>query len=270
MSRLDYDNMTRAVWQQVVIAIVRAGVASLVEELDLAGVDGERLVGARADELAVADVVGPRGAAVRLAGEGVALAPGLDRPGAAQVARGEGAEEAALRPDGLDDHEVALARHAVDLHGLEQVVLGVAEDGLVLGAEAAGEVADGHAGAVDLAVVAAEEEVHVLVVADDGLVDGARVGLDLALEQGLGPCQLLASVGSDDVRYEKAVGPHWYAMIQTSLGLKWNRVGATVLRLMAFCGTEPICLKSEKSPKFMEPHAVPASCVVAYTRCWPL
>jgi len=93
-----------------------------------------------------------------------------------------------LRADGLDDHEVlVLSSNSVDLHGFEEVVGGVAHDGGVCGAEVTGEVANWHAGAVDLAVVAAEEEIHVLAISDDSLVDGTGtrgVG-DLAGEERL-------------------------------------------------------------------------------------
>jgi len=136
----------------------------------------------------VADVVGPGDAGVGLAGEGLALRGGLRGPGPGEAGGGEGAEVAAAAADGLDDHEVlgALAGDGVDLDGLEEVVGRVAHDGGGGGAEAAGELLDGHAGPVDLAVVAGEEEVHGGVVADDRLVDAARAGArDLAGEQGL-------------------------------------------------------------------------------------
>ncbi|KAI6766029.1 hypothetical protein HG530_007099 [Fusarium avenaceum] len=146
---------------ETVVVGVDAGVATLVEELEVAGVDGEGLVGAGSDELSVADVVGPGGTAVGLAGEGVALGGSVGGP---------------------------LAVEAVgDLDGLEEVLLGVRHDDLRGGAEAAGEVANGHAGAVDLAVITAEEQVHVLAVSNDGLVNGASAGVgDVAGEESLG------------------------------------------------------------------------------------
>lgn len=139
----------------------------------------------------MADVVGPGGAAVGLAGKGVRLGRGLGRPAAAEAGGGERPKVSAVGPDGLDDHEVlgvaGAALHGVDLHGLEQVVGGVGQHGLVVGPKAAGEVADGHAGAVDLAIVSGKEQVHVGAVADDGLVDGAGAGAgDLAREERLG------------------------------------------------------------------------------------
>jgi len=49
---------TRAVWELVVVT-TRAGIATLVEELQLASIDGHRLIGVGADQLSVADVVRP-------------------------------------------------------------------------------------------------------------------------------------------------------------------------------------------------------------------
>src|SRR5207248_1544979 len=118
-----------------------------------AGVDGHGLVGVVADQVAVADVVGPGGAAVGLAGEGVALAGGVRGPRAGQAAGGEGAEVASLGPLGLDDHQVlALSGDLVDLDRLEQVGRRVAHDRRVVRAEAAGEVPDRHGSPIDVAV----------------------------------------------------------------------------------------------------------------------
>lgn len=134
----------------------------------------------------MADVVGPRGAAVGLAGKRLALGRGLRRPGAAQARGREGAEVAPVGPDGLDDHEVQAGRDGIDLHGLEEVVGRVAHDHGRGGAEAAGEVANGHAGAVDAAIVSCEEQIHVGGVANNCLIDcaGAAAG-DGAREQRL-------------------------------------------------------------------------------------
>lgn len=149
------------------------------------------------------DIVGPGSAAVRLASEGAVLGRGLGGPVTAEVGCGERAEVAALGANGLDDHEVLGGPVGVDLHGLEEVVLGVGHDGHKVCAEVTGEVADWHACTVDLAVVAAEEEVHVLRVADDGLVDraGVRAG-DLAAEERLhgAPAVGVAGVGRRAVR----------------------------------------------------------------------
>ncbi len=89
---------SRPVGQKRVVDAVGAGRASLVEQLQVAGVDGHGLVRTGPDQLAVADVVGPGGTAVGLAGEGVALARGLRRPGAAEAGGGERAEVAAVGP----------------------------------------------------------------------------------------------------------------------------------------------------------------------------
>src|ERR1051326_2268557 len=78
---------TRSPGQLVVVAAGVGGLA-LVEELQVAGVDGHGLVGVVAEQVAVADVVGPGGAAVGLAGEGVALAGGVRGPGAGQAGSG--------------------------------------------------------------------------------------------------------------------------------------------------------------------------------------
>src|ERR1051325_6991104 len=94
---------SRTPWQEAVVHAVGAGVAPLVEELQVAWVDGLGLVGVGADEVAVADVVGPGGAAVGLAGEGVALGGGLRCPRTAQAAGGEGAEVASVAAHRLDE-----------------------------------------------------------------------------------------------------------------------------------------------------------------------
>lgn len=135
----------------------------------------------------MADVVGPSGTTVSLASERSRLVASLDGPLATEAVGSERAEVASVGTLRLDDHEVlVLALESVDLDGLEELLGSVRHDGLVGGAEAAGEVADGHRGAVDAAVVTAEEQVHVLAVADDGLVDSASVGGNLAFEQRLG------------------------------------------------------------------------------------
>ena len=89
------------------------------------------------------------------------------------------------------------------MHGFEEVVGGVAHDHCRCGTEVAREVSDGHAGAVDLAIVACKEEVHVRAVADDCLVDctggGAR---DRAREEWLccSPSIGIRGVGRGPVR----------------------------------------------------------------------
>jgi hypothetical protein len=181
---------TRAVWPAVVIGSLSVGVAALVQELEVARVDGEGLVVVGSDKLSVGDVVGPGGSRVGLAGEGVVLGGGVGSPLAVEAVGGERAEVSAAAGGalGLDDHEVlVLALDGVDLNSLEEVVDGVGHDDLAAGAEAAGEVANGHAGSVDLAVVTSEEQVHVLAVTDNSLVNGTSLGVgDVAGEERLG------------------------------------------------------------------------------------
>jgi hypothetical protein len=182
---LSQGKKTRAV-RKGIVSSSRARVTALVEHLQIAGVDREGLVVGRSDQVTVANIVGPGSTTVSLAGERRGLVASLDGPLASEAVGGEGTEVAAVGALGLDDHEVlVLALKSVDLDGLEELLGSVRHDGLESSAEAAGELADGHAGAVDRAVVAAEEQVHVLGVTDDGLVDGASAGLDLAFEQRL-------------------------------------------------------------------------------------
>ena len=125
----------------------------------------------------MADIVCPRRAGIRLAGERPLLRRSLGGPLAAERLGRERAEVPPLGADSLDDHEVlVLAADVVDLDGLEEVVGGVAHNNGGGGAEAAGELVDGHTGAVDLAIVSCEEQVHVLVVTDECLIDAARAG----------------------------------------------------------------------------------------------
>lgn len=133
------------------------------------------------------DVVGPGRAAVGFARERCVLVTGLESPFAVETVGGEGAEVPALQTDGFDNHEVlVLALDGVDLYGLEEVLQSVLEDDFVFGAEAGGEIVEGHARAVDSAIVAGEEQVHVLVVADQGLVDDIGLGVrDAAREENL-------------------------------------------------------------------------------------
>jgi hypothetical protein len=167
---------TRAV-RELVVGSSRLGVTSLVKELEVARVDGEGLVSVGADEITVGDIVGPAGARVCLAGEGRALRSSLRSPRTAEGGGGEGTEVTTVGTLGLDDHEVlVLTLEGVDLDSLEEVVGSVAHDDGGGRAEAAGEVADGHAGAVDLTVVAGEEQVHVLAVTDDGLINSTSAG----------------------------------------------------------------------------------------------
>jgi len=175
---------------ETVVVATGVGVAALVQQLQVARVDSHGLVVGDLDQVSVGDVVGPGGTAVGLAGEGVLLGSSVGGPAAAEAGGSERAEVAATRADGLDDHEVLLGGSAldgVDLDSLEEVVLGVAHDDGGGSAEVAGEVALGHAGAVDLAVVTGEEQVHVGTVTDQGLVNGTSAGAgDGSREEGLG------------------------------------------------------------------------------------
>ena len=167
---------TRAV-RQVVVRSSRTWVAALVEELEVARVHSHGLIIGGADQVTVGNIVGPGCTGVGLASERVSLSRSLWSPGTAQAGGGEGAEEAAVGTLGFNNHEIfVLSSQRVDLHRLEELRGRRAHHDGGGGTETAWEVADGHAGAVDGAVVAGEEEVHVLAVADDGLVDGARAG----------------------------------------------------------------------------------------------
>lgn len=124
----------------------------------------------------MADVVGPRSTAVRLASERVALRRRIRRPRSAQAGRREGAEVTSVAANRLDEHEIlVLALDGVYLNSLEQIVRGIAHHYRRLVTEASGEVSNRHARAVDLSVVPAEEEVHVVGIADERLINGSRV-----------------------------------------------------------------------------------------------
>src|SRR4051794_13711720 len=75
----------RTVREEAVVS-ARARRPALVQQLQVAGVDRVGLVRRDADQLAVADVVGPRRTAVGLARERVALRRGLRRPRSTQAA----------------------------------------------------------------------------------------------------------------------------------------------------------------------------------------
>ena len=78
--------------------------------------------------------------------------------------------------DRFNNHEVlVLAFQRVDLNCFKEVVLGSAKDNGGCSTEVAREVANGHAGAVDLAIVSCKEQIHVLAVTNNGLVNGAGV-----------------------------------------------------------------------------------------------
>jgi len=115
------------------------------------------------------DIIRPSNVRVRLARKRRALQARQLRKVALEVRGSERAEVAANSALALDNHQpLLLALELVDLHGFEEVGGAGGQDGFGGVAEAAGEGVDGHDGAVDGAVVAGEEEVHVIFVADDG------------------------------------------------------------------------------------------------------
>lgn len=121
----------------------------------------------------MADIVGPSSSAVGLACEGAALGCSIWGPCAIQAGSSEGSEETTIGALSLDEHQIlVLTLDSIDLDGFEQVLGSVAHDDGRGGAEVAGEVTDGHAGAIDFAIVSCEEEIHVLGVTNDCLVDG--------------------------------------------------------------------------------------------------
>lgn len=183
--RLSKGEKTGTVRESIVVAGRSAGVSALVEQLQVARVDGHCLVWVGSDNVTVTDVVGPRGTAVGLAGEGSAFRASLDGPRAIEAARGERAEVSTVVALSLDNHEVlVLTGDLVHLNGLENLLRSVAEDDLGCGAEASREIADGHLGVVDLAVVTGKEEMHAGAVTDERLVDGTGVGVrDVTVEE---------------------------------------------------------------------------------------
>jgi hypothetical protein len=82
-------------------------------------------------------------------------------------------ESAAVCSLRLTDHQpLALALELVDLNSLEEVLHGIAENRLRDIPKAAREIFKWHDRAIDVAIVASEEEVHVFVVCDDSLING--------------------------------------------------------------------------------------------------
>lgn len=61
--------------------------------------------------------------------------------------------------------------NGVNLNRLEEIVFGILEDDLGIRSKVSREVADRHGRAINSAVIAAEEQVHVSAIADDGLID---------------------------------------------------------------------------------------------------
>ena len=90
-------------------------------------------------------------------------------------------------PEGSYQETISiLASNCVYLNCFKQLSLRFAEHDFRSGAEVSREIADRHAGAVDLAIITGEEEVHVFAVSDQALIDGTvDRARDLAREQGL-------------------------------------------------------------------------------------
>lgn len=125
----------------------------------------------------MANVAGPCGAAVGLAGEGRALARSLSCPRTAQTGGRLRAEVPSVCSYRLDDHEVLVQpRKGVHLDCFEQVVGRAAHDDRRCWAEAAWEISNGHAGPVYLAIVSCEEQIHVGAVTNERLVNGSSAG----------------------------------------------------------------------------------------------
>jgi hypothetical protein len=176
--------------RKAVVVTTRIGVTALVQQLQVARINRKRLIRIRPHKITMADIVRPRRPRVRLSSERVLLRRRIGRPRTVQARSSERPEEATTRTLSLNNHEVLLVSattfNGVDLHGFEEVVGGVAHDDCAGGAEGPGELANGHACAVDFAVVAREEEIHVCCVSNHGLVDGPGGGaVDLAAEEGL-------------------------------------------------------------------------------------
>lgn len=148
----------------------------MVQQLQVARIDGLCLIRIATDDISVTDIVGPSSTTVCLSGEWVGFGGSLWSPRAAQAGGSEGTEITTLGSDGLDDHEISvLTLDGVNFDSLEKVVGGVGHDDGECGTEAAWEVSNGHAGAVDSAVVSAEEEIHVGAITDECLIDGTSV-----------------------------------------------------------------------------------------------
>jgi hypothetical protein len=161
------------------LAVVTTGArrTSLVQQLQVARVNREGLIWVITPQITVTDIVRPRRATVCFTRERVLLRRCLGRPVATQTCRGEGPEVSSVVANRLDNHEVLLlALERVHLHRFEQVVGAIAHHGNVVGSKTTREVADRHAGSVDLAVVAAEEQVHVGRVGNQRLVDWTSAG----------------------------------------------------------------------------------------------
>jgi hypothetical protein len=123
------------------------------------------------------DILAPSNLRIGLASERLTLQPRQLSKRATEVSSSERAEVTPHSSLALDHHEpFALTLELVNLHSFEEVGRRVVKNCREVCAKVAREIANGHDGAVDLAVVACEEKVHVCVVGDDRLIDGTVWG----------------------------------------------------------------------------------------------
>lgn len=196
-----------AVRKSVVRARSGVRIATLVKELQITRINLHGLVVGAADEVAVRDVVGPRSGTVGLPSKRCGLAIGLSGPSATETGSSERAEVATIVSLALDDHQVSRSQSrafdGVNLYGLEKIRrVRFAQDRFVIRAERTRELANGHASAIDVAIVTCEKEVHILTtnlsierltplmnwaipVSNDRLIDGTRFRIDIAREERL-------------------------------------------------------------------------------------
>jgi hypothetical protein len=160
---------------------------------------------------------------------------------------GERAKVLAVRALGLDGHAVLiLALRGVDLHGLEQVLLGIRHDHSRSHTGVTVEATGRHMGAVDPAIVAGEEEVHVRAVADDDLVDGL---IELERSDWMVDNPFVRSI-----RNTSCTRRRWCLIGRRRFfGRTMKRVGVTVFILILFWAAEAIWDQLEKRLKFIEP-----------------
>jgi hypothetical protein len=156
------------------IVTTRGRRAALVQQLQVARVNSERLIRVLTVQIAVTDIVRPRRAAVRFTRKRVLFRRCLRRPATAETRRREGPKVSSVAANCLHNHEIfLLPLERVHLDCFEQVVGAIAHHCNVVCAKAAGEVTNRHAGSVYFAIVAAEKEVHVGGIGDQGLINWA-------------------------------------------------------------------------------------------------
>lgn len=111
----------------------------------------------------------------------------IDSPGTTERSGRKRAEVPPIGTLRLYDHKpLLLAFELVHLDSLEQVLSSVRHDHSRCGAKAAREVANRHRSTVDATIVTREEQVHVGVISDHGLIDWPVVSTrDGAGEEGV-------------------------------------------------------------------------------------